>query len=240
MPRAVLFDLFETLVTESSTRPAGVSSLASAFGCERQAFRTRWKSLRPAVTIGRVSFRQALEDIATSLGCHAEKAVLQSACDERARIKAEAFEQIEPQVLMMLDGLRARHLRLGVVSNCFVEDVAAWPHCALASRFDCAVFSFEAGLAKPDPEIYREAISRLHVDVSEAWFIGDGGDGELSGAEQGGLRAFQALWFLRRWSHFREEACSPASIAAAEGVVTLVEHEIGLPNGASGGRSAPR
>jgi FMN phosphatase YigB (HAD superfamily) len=235
MPRAVLFDLFETLVTESLTQPAGVSSLASAFGCERQAFRTRWKALRPAVTAGHVSFRQALKDIATSLGGHAEEATLQRACDERARIKAEAFAQIEHQVLMMLDDLRRRNLRLGVVSNCFVEDVAAWPHCSLVSHVDCTVFSFEVGLAKPDPAVYREAIRRLDVDVSESWFIGDGGDDELSGAEQAGLRAFQTLWFLRRWPHFRETPGSAARFETVDEVVALVDRAIMPSNGSDAG-----
>jgi putative hydrolase of the HAD superfamily len=90
------------------------------------------------------------------------------------------------------------------------------------------VWSFEVGLAKPDPEIYIEAIRRLQVDVSETWFIGDGMHEELSGAERAGLRAFRALWFLRRWPNFREEPCSSsvASVASVEEVLRLVEQSI--------------
>ena len=167
MLRAVLFDLFETLVTESVTRPAGVSSLAPEFGCEREAFRKQWKPLRSAVTVGQLSFRQALRNVATTLGGHAEEATLEWLSEERTRTKAEAFAHIDDQVLSMVDYLRGRNLRLGIVSNCFAEDVAAWPHCYLSSRFDCTVFSCEAGLAKPDPRIYIEAIRRLGVEVSE-------------------------------------------------------------------------
>src|SRR5258708_1678326 len=58
MVQAVLFDLFETLITESGTRPAGVSSLAPELGCEREAFRAQWKARRAAVTAGCVSFRE--------------------------------------------------------------------------------------------------------------------------------------------------------------------------------------
>jgi putative hydrolase of the HAD superfamily len=231
MLKAVLFDLFETLITESLTRPAGVSSLASEFGCERESFRTRWKALRPAVTVGQLSFRQALEDITTALGCRADDATLQRLCDERTRTKAAAFAQIEPQVLMMIDILRRRNLRLGVISNCCAEDVAAWPQCSLVSRFDCAVFSFEVGLAKPDPDIYMEAVRRLGVDASDAWFIGDGGNDELSGAGQAGLRAFKALWFLRRWPHFREEPRSAATFATVDEVVALATQALRLPDG---------
>jgi putative hydrolase of the HAD superfamily len=60
-------------------------------------------------------------------------------------------------------------------------------------------------LAKPDPAIYIEATRRLQVDACHTWFIGDGGSDELTGAMQAGLRAFRALWFLRRWPHVREE-----------------------------------
>src|SRR4051812_28885872 len=117
MVNALIFDLFETLITESGTRPAGVSSLAPMLGCEREPFRTHWKALRPAVTIGRTSFRQALSEIATRLGGHADDDTLQHLCDERVRIKSEPFTRIEHQVLATVDELRRRHVRLGVISN---------------------------------------------------------------------------------------------------------------------------
>ena len=98
---------------------------------------------------GRVSFRQALRDVTARLGSHADDATLQRISDQRIRAKAEPFVQIEHQVLAMLDHLRSRGLRLGIVSNCFAEDVAAYQQCSLASRFDCTVFSFEVGIAKP-------------------------------------------------------------------------------------------
>jgi HAD superfamily hydrolase (TIGR01509 family) len=224
MPRSVLFDLFETLVTESVTQPPGVSSLASGLGFEREAFRTQWKTLRPAVLTGRLSFRQALGDITTTLGNPADAATLQRLSDERARTKAQPLERVEPAVLATLDALRRRNIRLGVVSNCCAEDVAAWPTCPLATRFESVVFSYEVGRTKPDPEIYRHAAGRLGVDVSDAWYIGDGGDDELRGAAQAGLpRAFRALWFLRRWPHFRDEARSEPSVEAVDEIVSLVD-----------------
>jgi FMN phosphatase YigB (HAD superfamily) len=230
MVKAVLFDLFETLITESATRPPGVSSLARELGCERQAFRQQWKALRPSVTIGRVSFGQALSGIATGLGGHADDVDLKRLCDQRIRVKAEPFAHIEDLILTTIDYLRSRDLRLGVISNCFAEDVVAWPQCSLASRFDCTVFSCEVGLAKPDREIYLQATRRLRVDASETWYIGDGADDELSGATAAGLRAFKALWFLRRWPHFREEPCSAPSIHTVEEMVSLVDRAIGSPD----------
>ena len=87
------------------------------------------------------------------------------------------------------------------------------------------MFSFEVGVAKPDPAIYLEAARRLRVDVSETCFIGDGADEELAGAERAGLHAIRALWFLRRWPHFRDEPYGGPSAVAIEDIVSLVERE---------------
>ena len=233
MVRALLFDLFETLITESGEPLAGVSSLAPKLGCERTDFRPHWKTRRPAVLAGRLSFRQALEDIALSLGSHPDEATLQRICDDRVRAKARPFERLEPHILTTIKHLRSRSLRLAVVSNCFAEDITAWPQCALGSLFDCTMFSCEVGLAKPDPAIYLEATRRLRVDVSDAWFIGDGMDDELLGATQAGLRAFRALWFLKRWPHYREAPSSVLDLSNIEEILTLVEHSYQRADGAS-------
>jgi HAD superfamily hydrolase (TIGR01509 family) len=230
MVRAVLFDLFETLITESGAPPACASSLGPELGYEREAFRAKWRTCRPDVAVGRLSLRQALAEIAARLGRQPEEATLQRVCQDRIRAKAAPFEQIEPQILRMIDHLRRRGLRLGVVSNCFAEDVVAWPQCSLSSHFDSTVFSFEVGLAKPDPEIYLEATHRLGVQAADTWFIGDGAHEELSGAERTGLRPFRALWFLRRWPNLREERCSAVSLASVEDVLSLVEQSTGPPN----------
>jgi len=220
MLRAILFDLFETLITESATRPAGVSSLAPVLGCDREAFRREWTLLRPSVVLGRLAFRDALRDIAARLGRQADDATLQQVCDVRIHLKAEPFRQLESEIIAMLDHLRGRGLRVGVISNCFAEDVVAWPQSALASRVDAAVFSFDIGLAKPDPEIYLRATARLNVEASDAWYIGDGGDDELSGAEQAGMRALKATWFLKRWPHSQD---AEGALATVDEVVRLID-----------------
>ena len=128
--KAILFDLFETLVTESQTSPARASSLGPELGCEPEDFRAQWKARRPAVTAGCLSLRQALAEITTGLGRPVEDATLRRVCEERVLAKKAPFERIEPQVLNVVGNLRSRGIRLGVVSNCFAEDVAAWPQCS--------------------------------------------------------------------------------------------------------------
>ena len=123
MLRAILFDLFETLITESRNPPRGVSSLAPEFECAREAFRAQWKTRRPAVTAGRLSFRQALSDIVIALGGHADEAMLQRICDDRVRAKARAVAQFDRDVVTMIDHLRSQIFRRAIISYCFAEVV---------------------------------------------------------------------------------------------------------------------
>ncbi len=205
MVRAVLFDLFETLVTESDAPPLGAARLGPELGFDEEAFRTEWRARRAAIVIGRLSFCEALADIGTALGRRIESLELERVCQRRIRTKADLFARIEPEVMAAIEALRERGIPLAVVSNCFAEDVVAWATCPLARYFHSTVFSFEVGAAKPDPAIYSEACRQLGVPPQAAVFVGDGMHDELNGAARAGMPAFQALWFLRRWPNFRSE-----------------------------------
>jgi putative hydrolase of the HAD superfamily len=86
-----------------------------------------------------------------------------------------------------LTELRRRGLLVGLISNC-TEDVAdVWPETEFARYFDAAVFSATAGLAKPQPEIYRRVLSELGVEAEECLFVGDGANDELRGARDVGM-----------------------------------------------------
>lgn len=195
MIAALLFDLYETLVTERDRTPVRAASLGERLGLDAAAFRQTWKPARDRIVRGEVSFADALLDVGSALGRTLDVQLVRAVCAERRREKAAVLQQVDPGALSVLLHLRERGYRLAVLSNCFAEDVEAWPSCPAAAFFDASVFSFEVGAAKPDPRIYAEALRRLGVEASHAVFIGDGGDDELMGAERAGLRAAQAAWF---------------------------------------------
>lgn len=195
MIKAILFDLYETLVTERDTTPVRASSLGGALGLDPTTFRPIWKKLRHRVVRGELSFAGALIEVGVQLGIAVDPAVVQGICAGRVREKASLFQQMNPELVAVIRRLHDQGIKLAVVSNCFVEDVTAWPRCAVAPYFDAAVFSFEVGAAKPEPAIYLAATERLRVKSVDALFIGDGGDDELLGAERAGLRSAQATWF---------------------------------------------
>jgi putative hydrolase of the HAD superfamily len=78
-----------------------------------------------------------------------------------------------PGALYVLDELRRRGLRLGLISVCSEEVPRLWEQTSLASRIDAAVFSCSVGVAKPDPRIYRIAADRLSVRPDECLFVDD-------------------------------------------------------------------
>ena len=66
------------------------------------------------------------------------------------------------------------------------EDSRLWHSTPFAPLMDAAVLSFDAGIAKPDPRIYDLAVRRLGVAAEHCLYVGDGADGELSGATKAG------------------------------------------------------
>jgi putative hydrolase of the HAD superfamily len=54
---------------------------------------------------------------------------------------------------------------------------------------DVHVFSWTEALLKPDRRIFELAISRLGVEPSECFYVGDGADDELEGAQAVGIDA---------------------------------------------------
>ena len=197
MIRAVVFDLYETLVTEAHGLPTRASSLGPALGLDPKAYRPEWKARRPRIVVGELSFSDALTEISTKLTGQADEDAIQHICEQRIREKIEACARPDSRVASLIAALGKAGVRLGVVSNGFKEDVLPWPRCALAPAFHATAFSCDEGVAKPSPEIYRRAIERLGVRPEGAVFVGDGGDNELAGAEQIGLRAFRATWFAQ-------------------------------------------
>lgn len=98
----------------------------------------------------------------------------------------------------LLDALRERGLKLGLVSNAFDpgwllhRDLA---DMGLAQRLDVALFSSEVGKRKPHPQIFESALGALGVRPEDAMFVGDRLFEDIRGAGELGMTTVQALWF---------------------------------------------
>jgi putative hydrolase of the HAD superfamily len=98
----------------------------------------------------------------------------------------------------LLESLRDRGLKLGLVSNAFDP---GWllrrdlEQMGLAERLDFSVFSSEVGVRKPDPRIFECALEALGVEPERALFVGDRLYEDVRGAGELGMTTVQALWF---------------------------------------------
>jgi HAD superfamily hydrolase (TIGR01509 family) len=98
----------------------------------------------------------------------------------------------------LLDSLRGRGLRTGLVSNAFDP---GWllhrdlERMGLGERLDVAVFSSEVGKRKPHEAIFRAALERLAIEPGRTIFVGDRRYEDVRGAKELGMTTVQALWF---------------------------------------------
>jgi len=97
--------------------------------------------------------------------------------------------RVFPDVPEALAQLRARGLRLGVVSNFDDRLGAIVSSLGLAPMLDAVVPSTRAGAAKPDPAIFRVALARLGASPAETLHAGDAVGADVEGARAAGLHA---------------------------------------------------
>jgi HAD superfamily hydrolase (TIGR01509 family) len=91
--------------------------------------------------------------------------------------------------LPALRTLRARGLRLGLVSNTHRSLEAFQSHFDLDDLISAGVSSLEHGYNKPHPSIFRTALRLLAVEPEEAVMVGDSYRHDVLGARAVGMRA---------------------------------------------------
>ena len=98
----------------------------------------------------------------------------------------------------LLESLRDRGLKLGLVSNAFDP---GWllhgdlEQMGIEQRLDFSVFSSEVGIRKPHPVIFERALDALGVEAERTLFVGDRLYEDVRGASELGMTTVQALWF---------------------------------------------
>jgi hypothetical protein len=94
MISAILFDLYETLVTEQAASPTRASSLGERLGLDAAHFRKAWRAQRARVIRGQVSFTDSLLEIGAMLGRTLDTSVVRGLSAERRLEKAAVFQTI--------------------------------------------------------------------------------------------------------------------------------------------------
>jgi putative hydrolase of the HAD superfamily len=83
--------------------------------------------------------------------------------------------------------LKERGLTLAIVSNSDGRIESAFRQAGIADYFDFFIDSFDVGVEKPDPKIFRMATERAGVAANEAAYVGDLYAVDVVGARNAGL-----------------------------------------------------
>jgi putative hydrolase of the HAD superfamily len=178
--RAVIFDLWDTLVDfDVAGARAAERRIAGRLGMEHERFRELWQAHDRARSVGSVA--EAFRAIG------AAEEVVPELVAVRMDVARRALAP-RPGAVDTLRQLRARGIRLGLISVCSDEVPALWAETPFDGLFESTVFSCSVGLRKPDPRIYLLACDELGVEPGDCLFVGDGANDELGGAERVGMR----------------------------------------------------
>lgn len=196
MIKAVIFDMYETLITLFESPLYFGTQMAADAGIPEEEFQKLWRPSESDRTIGKITLEEILERILRENKCYSES-TFRLIVEKRIQSKEEAFRHLHKEIIPMLDSLKARGILIGLISNCFSEEALVIRKSVLYPYFDAPCLSCEEGLQKPDMAIFQKCLDKLGVQACECLYVGDGGSYELEAAQKSGMKAVQATWYLK-------------------------------------------
>ncbi len=197
MIKAVIFDMFETLVTLFEGRTYFSENIAADLGIPPEDFRREWHVTERARSIGVYSMAEGTAITLKNLNAYSEENV-QLVVRKRKEALGDTFSAIPVESIELLKKLQEKDLMIGLISNSFSDERDLIVESPLYPLFDVTMISYETGLYKPDPAVFKAMIEKLGVKPEECLYVGDGGSRELYGARDAGMNAVQCTWFHDR------------------------------------------
>lgn len=224
IPRAILFDLDDTLCDYSSARAA---RLRLAFSRHRDPERERW-SERALDNLVAESIRmhphgaEHFPELFARHGIGDRSAAEAAARWYRAnRFHALGYFHESEAVLQAVrradEEYALGHRPIGIITNGPLEVQSAKVDLlGLRDLVDFVLISEEFGAAKPDRRIFDAALYLAGVPASEAVFIGDSPDHDIAGAHAAGI---PSVWISGPGSAWNARVPAPHRVVKRVGEV---------------------
>jgi len=194
--KAVIFDMYETLITLYNSELYKGKQIAADMGIPESKFREIWDKSDDDRTLGTRSFEDVITEILNANGIFSEE-LFNSIVSKRYSNTADAFCHKDPDIIPMLKALRKKGIKVGLITNCYFEERDAIKNCDMYEFFDALCMSCEIGIKKPDLRVYEMCAEKLGVNTKECLYVGDGGSNELQAARAVGMMPLQAVWYLK-------------------------------------------
>jgi putative hydrolase of the HAD superfamily len=218
--RAVVFDLFGTLIDDSPPADYGafLAETAAHLGTEPEPFEAAWARYDIARYTSPVE--ECFGAMCAELGV-TDRARIEAALGLRLeRLRALLFPR--PDAVSTLRELRGRGFGLGMISNASSEMSGLWAGSEFAPLFDAVLFSADERMMKPDRRLYERMAELLGVRPEEALFVGDGAYRELQGAAEAGMTPVLIRVPHDEWEHEGTVDWDGPRVSALSEVLALV------------------
>ena len=197
MPRAVIFDFYGTLAKwADSERALTYETIFAAHGYElsaevRDYYFSRYDGVDHAEhSVDEAAYerwvRSRLRDLVDSCGVRAHDA---DGLIDALRRADQGEMTAYPEAAETLGTLRDAGIAIGVCSNWGWELDAFLDDVGLLHLVDAPITSARAGCRKPHPDIYRQSVDALGVDIADAVFVGDSWEPDVRGPQRFGMTA---------------------------------------------------
>ncbi|MBI2579100.1 MAG: HAD family hydrolase [Candidatus Aenigmarchaeota archaeon] len=183
MIRAVIFDLWDTLIYSEAGNPVQKARELLGYDKSFEEFMAKFQS--SLMTRQFPSFKAAFAYVCGEFGVSdaSVEEKLASIWEENVR-KVRLF----PETREVLHKLKEKRYKLGIVSNGYAGAHSMIKGLGIYDCFDAVIVSCDIGLVKPDPRIYRTALERLGVTAEQAVMVGDRIADDIEGAGKAGIR----------------------------------------------------
>ncbi|KAJ5116912.1 hypothetical protein N7456_001260 [Penicillium angulare] len=172
-PKAIIFDLLTALLDSWTLWDASTPSATEAEG-------RLWRARYLEVTFSQgtyVPYEQLVHQAANDVGLP----------DSAPKTLLENWGSLQPwpEVPGVLEELRLKGYKLGVVTNCsqYLGRIAS----SRAGRFDAIVTAEESGFYKPAREAYEAILTAMDVEAEDVLFVA-GSAGDVEGATAVGMK----------------------------------------------------
>ncbi len=210
LPRAILFDLDDTIISASASTPNAMQQVCAQFApaipgvsfeglydAFQSAAMTFWSDatrqrrgrLNPAGAALAIA-KSALD----SLGVRDESELSTDLADCYLTTRERSLS-LYPGAIETLEKLRGKGVRLALITNGSAEGQRGKVvRFGLERYFGCIVIEGEFGVGKPDERVYRHALATLDTEPGDAWMVGDNLEWEVATPQRLGLRGIWVDW----------------------------------------------
>lgn len=170
--KAVGFDYGGVIGGVGTTGNAFTEAACQLLGVDKDQYRAIYFSINDKINLGEISsWHDFWQLFLHKLGQPEKLESLMQLSDKTQT----HLRVIEPEMVKLVDQIRAGGYKTGLLSNTTLESGADMRRQGLDRHFDVFHISAETKLMKPQPEAFKQFVADLGVELGELVFIDDAG-----------------------------------------------------------------